>query len=144
MSLSLTHIHITSQIFTVSSLPDGFKSGLIQSFITCVTRTDEALLNGPTSYDKNTSHTFFEPKLLCSGPRRSIIQYSMHNQCSGLFICIMYASHGVDLCTMYDSHGVYLCILLTICMYKFSRCHAIVFHGFSIPMPDFLDNSAGF
>jgi hypothetical protein len=55
----------------------------------------------------------------------------------------MYASHGVDLCTMYDSHGVYLCILLTICMYKFSRCHAIVFHGFSIPMPDFLDNSAG-
>jgi hypothetical protein len=38
MSLYLAHIHITSQTFTLSNLPGGFMSGLIQSFITCVTR----------------------------------------------------------------------------------------------------------
>jgi hypothetical protein len=43
----------------------------------------------------------------------------------------MYDSHGVDLCIMYDSHGVYLSVLRTICMYKFSRCHTVIFHVFS-------------
>jgi hypothetical protein len=31
-------------------------SGLIQSFITCVIRTDNALLNGSTSYGTNKAH----------------------------------------------------------------------------------------
>jgi hypothetical protein len=35
------------------------------------------------------------------------------------------------LCTMYDSYGVYLCVLWTICMYKFNRCHIVVFTVFS-------------
>jgi hypothetical protein len=56
----------------------------------------------------------------------------------------MYDSHGVDLYTMYDSHGVYLHVLWTICMSKFSRYHAVIFHDFSFPMIDFLDNSADF
>jgi hypothetical protein len=55
----------------------------------------------------------------------------------GLFICTMYDSHGLKLCTMYDSHGIYLRVLWTICMYKFSRCHAVVFHGFFVPFTDF-------
>jgi hypothetical protein len=42
----------------------------------------------------------------------------------------MYDSHGVDLCIMYDSHDVYLRILCTICMYKFSRYHTVIFHDF--------------
>jgi hypothetical protein len=37
-------------------------SGLIRSCITCVIRTDDALLNGPTSYDRNISHIFIEPR----------------------------------------------------------------------------------
>jgi hypothetical protein len=49
------------------------------SCITCVTRTGETLLNGPTSHDRNTKHNFFKPKVLCSYPRRSIMQCSMHN-----------------------------------------------------------------
>jgi hypothetical protein len=85
----LTHIHITSQIFTVSNLSGGFTSGLIRSCITCVTRTGKALLNGPTSHVRNIRHIFFEPKVLCSCRRRSIMQCSIHNQCSGLFTCIM-------------------------------------------------------
>jgi hypothetical protein len=56
----------------------------------------------------------------------------------------MYDSYGVDLCTMYDSYDVYLRVLWTICMYKFSRCHAVVFHDFFFPMTDFLQNSIGF
>jgi hypothetical protein len=55
----------------------------------------------------------------------------------GLFACTIYDSHGVDLYTIYDSHSVYLCVLCTICMYKFSRCHAVIFYVFSFPMPDF-------
>ena len=140
----LTHIHITSKTFTVSNLLSEFMSGLIRSGITCITRTDEAMLNEPISHGRNIRYIFFERKVLCSCPRRRIMQCSMRNQCSGLFICIMYASHGVDLCTMYDSHGVYLCILLTICMYKFSRCHVVVFHGFFVPFTDFRQKSADF
>jgi hypothetical protein len=42
----------------------------------------------------------------------------------------MYDSYSLELCTIYDSHGVYLRVLWTICMYKFSRCHVVIFHGF--------------
>jgi hypothetical protein len=54
-----------------------------------------------------------------------------------LFACIVYDFYGLELCTMYDSHGVYLCVLWTICVYKFSRCHVIAFHGFFVPFTDF-------
>jgi hypothetical protein len=138
MSLYLAHIHITSHTFIVSNVPGGFMSGLIRSCITYVTRTGEALLNGPTSPGRNIRRIFCEPKVLCSCPRRSIMQCNMHNQCT------MYDSHGVELCTMYDSHSVYLCVLWTICMYKFSRCHAIIFHGFFFPLTNFRQNSPGF
>jgi hypothetical protein len=89
MFLSLAHIHITSQTFTVNSPLGGFMSELIRSFITCVTMTGETLLNGPTSHGRNTRHTFFEPKVLYSYPRRSIMQCRMRDQCSDLFICII-------------------------------------------------------
>jgi hypothetical protein len=35
-----------------------------------------------------------------------------------------------ELYTMYDSHGVYLRVLWIICLYKFSRCHAVIFTVF--------------
>jgi hypothetical protein len=73
MSLSLAHIHITSQTFRVSCVPGGFMSGLSWSFITCVIRTDKALLNGPILHGKNTRPTFFESKVLCSCRRTSIM-----------------------------------------------------------------------
>jgi hypothetical protein len=57
---------------------------------------------------------------------------------------ITWYSHGMDLCTMCDFHGVYLRVLHTICMYKFSRCHVIVFHGFFFPMTDFMENLTDF
>jgi hypothetical protein len=84
----LTHIHITSQTFTVSNLPGRFMSGLIWSCITCITKTNKALLNGPTSHDRNIRH-IFKIKVLCSCRWRSIMQSSIHNQYSGLFICMM-------------------------------------------------------
>jgi hypothetical protein len=49
----------------------------------------------------------------------------------GLFACTIYDSHGLELCTIYDSHDIYLCVLWTIYIYKFSRCHAVVFTVFS-------------
>jgi hypothetical protein len=52
----------------------------------------------------------------------------------------MYDSHGLELCIMYDSHGFYLRVLWTICIYKFSRCHAAVFHSFSFHLPIFGKN----
>jgi hypothetical protein len=45
------------------------------------------------------------------------MQCSMHNQCSGLFTCIMdyvHDFHDVYLYTMCDSHVVYLYVLCTI------------------------------
>jgi hypothetical protein len=42
----------------------------------------------------------------------------------------MYDPHNLELCTMYVSDIIYLRVLLTLCMYKFSRCYDIVFHGF--------------
>jgi hypothetical protein len=63
MYMSLTHIHITSQTFTISSPLGGFMSWFIQSFITCVNRTVETMLNRPTSHSRNTRHTFLEPKV---------------------------------------------------------------------------------
>jgi hypothetical protein len=83
MSLSLAHINITSQTFRVSRLPGGFMSELSPNFITCVTRTGKALLNGPTSHGRNTMPTFFKPNVLYSYPRMSIMQCIMRNQCSG-------------------------------------------------------------
>jgi hypothetical protein len=62
----------------------------------------------------------------------------------GLFACIMYASNCLELCTMYDSHGVYLRVLWTICMYKFSTTHVVIFHGFFVPFTEFRQKSAGF
>jgi hypothetical protein len=56
----------------------------------------------------------------------------------------MYDSHGLELCTMYNSHSVYLCILWTICMYKFSRCHDVVFHDLFVPFTDFWQKSPDF
>jgi hypothetical protein len=49
----------------------------------------------------------------------------------------MYDSYGLELCNMYDSHGIYLRVLWAICMYKFSRCYVVVFHGFSFYLPIF-------
>jgi hypothetical protein len=57
-----------------------------------------------------------------------------------LFACIVYDFYGLKLCIMYDSHGVYLCILWTICMYKFSRYHVVVFMIFSFYLPIFDKN----
>jgi hypothetical protein len=82
MSLSLAHINIISQTFRVSRLPDGFMSRLSLNFITCVIRTGETLLNGPTLHGRNTRPTF-EPKVLCSCPWTSIMQCRMCNQYSG-------------------------------------------------------------
>jgi hypothetical protein len=61
-----------------------------------------------------------------------------------LFACIMYDFYGLELCIMYDSHGVYLRVLRTIYMYKFNRCHVVVFHGFFVPFTDFRQKLAGF
>jgi hypothetical protein len=58
----------------------------------------------------------------------------------GLFVCIINDYYGLELCTMYDSHGVYLRILWTIYMYKFSRCHVIIFTVFSFHLPIFSKN----
>jgi hypothetical protein len=57
-----------------------------------------------------------------------------------LFACTVYNFYGLKLCTMYDSHGVYLRILWTIYMYKFSRCHVVIFHDFFVPFIDFDKN----
>jgi hypothetical protein len=83
MSLSLAHINITSQTFRVNRLPDEFMSGLSLNFIICVIRTGNALLNGSTSHGRSTRPTFFEPNVLCSCPRMSIMQCRTHSQCSG-------------------------------------------------------------
>jgi hypothetical protein len=90
-----------------------------------------------TSYGRNIRHIFFEPNVLCSYRRRSIMQCSMRNQCSGLFLCTMYDSYVIELCIMYDSHGVYLRVLRTICMYNFSRCHVIIFTVLSFHLSNF-------
>jgi hypothetical protein len=113
----LAHIHITSQTFTVSNLPGGFMSGFIQSCITCVSRTDKALLNGATSHGKNIRHTFFKPKVLCSCQRMSIMQCSMHNQYSGLFTYIMDYLH--ILCMILMVLSCVLCMTLIVFIYVY-------------------------
>jgi hypothetical protein len=79
------------------------------------------------------------------------MQCNMRNQCidffyryHGLFACTIYDSHGLELCTMCDSHCVYLHVLWTIYMYKFSRCHVIVFYDFFFSFTDFRQNLSGF
>jgi hypothetical protein len=62
----------------------------------------------------------------------------------GLFAYTMYDSHGFELCTMYDSHVIYLRVLCTIYMYKFSRCHAVIFHGFFVQFTIFQQKSPDF
>jgi hypothetical protein len=113
----LVHIHITSQTFTVSNLPDGFMSGLIRSCITCVTRTGKALMNRPTSHGRNIRHIFFKPKVLCSCRWRSIMQCSMRNQCSGLFTCIM--DYLDVLCMILMVLSCVLCMTLMIFIYLY-------------------------
>jgi hypothetical protein len=113
----LAHIHITSQTFTISNLPGGFTSGLIRSRITCVTRTDKALLNEPTSHARNIRHIFFEPKVLRSCRRRSIMQCSMRNQCSNLFTCIMDYLHVLYMILMVLSCVLYMTLMMFIYMY---------------------------
>jgi hypothetical protein len=56
MSLYLTHIHITSQTFTVSNLPGGFMSELIRNFITYVTRTGEVMLSTNFTCQEHKAH----------------------------------------------------------------------------------------
>jgi hypothetical protein len=147
MSLYLTHIHITSQIFTVSNLPDYFMSGLIRSFITCVTRTDEALLNEPTSHDRNTRHTFFESKVLCLCPQRSITHYNMHNHCSSLFTYIM--DYLYIQCMTPMVCICVLCVTLMLFIYVYYRLFAytnlvdIILLFFTIfSLTDFMKNSS--
>jgi hypothetical protein len=60
-----------------------------------------------------------------------------------LFACIIYASNCLELCTMYDSHGIYLRVLWTICMYKFSITHVVVFDSF-FAFTEFRQKSTGF
>jgi hypothetical protein len=115
----LAHIHITSQTFTVNNLPGGFTSGLIRSCITCVIRTDKALLNGSTSHGTNIRHIFFKPKILCSYRRRSIIQYNMRNQCNNLFTCII--DYLYVLCIILMILSCVLCITLMMFIYVYYR-----------------------
>jgi hypothetical protein len=113
----LAHIHITSQTFTVSNLPGGFMSGLIRSCIICVISTNKAVLNGPTSHGRNLRHIFFKPKVLCLCRRRSIMQCSMHNQCSDLFTCIMNYLHV--LCMIFMVLSCVLCMTLMLFIYVY-------------------------
>jgi hypothetical protein len=110
----LTHIHITSQTFTVNNLPDGFTSGLIRSCITCVTRTGKILLNGSTSRSRNIRHIFFAPKVLCSCRRRSIMQCNMYNQCSDLFTCLINYLHVLCMIFMILSCVLYMTLIIFI------------------------------
>jgi hypothetical protein len=112
----LSHIHITSQTFTVSNIPGGFINGLIRSCITSI--TSKTLLNGSTLHGTDIRHIFFKPNMLCSCRRRSIIQCSMCNQCTDLFTYIMnylhvliYDSHGLKLSIMYDSWCLFMYII---------------------------------
>jgi hypothetical protein len=61
-----------------------------------------------------------------------------------LFACLVYDFYGLKLCTIYDSYAIYLCVLWTIYMYKFSKCHAVVFHGFFVPFTNFRQKMTGF
>jgi hypothetical protein len=117
MSPYLAHIHITSQTFIVINLPGGFMSRLIQSCITCVIRTGETLLNGPTSYDRNIRNIFFKPKVLCSCPWRSIMQCSMRNQYSDLFTYIMDYLHVLYMILMILN--CVLCMTLMVFIYVY-------------------------
>jgi hypothetical protein len=56
----------------------------------------------------------------------------------------MYDFYGLELCIMYDSLVVYLRVLWIICMYKFSRCHIVGFHGSLFHLPIFDKNQLVF
>jgi hypothetical protein len=143
----LAHIHITFQTFTISNLPGGFTSGLIQSCITCVTRTSKALLNGPILRGRNIRHIFFELKVLCSCRWRSIMQCSMHNQCSGLFTCIMDYLHVLCMILMVLSCVLRMTLMVIIYVYyALCACPNLVdvmslfFMVFSFHLPNFDKN----
>jgi hypothetical protein len=119
ISSYLTYKHIISQIFTVINLPSEFMSGFIQSCIACIIRTGKILLNRSTSYGRNIRHIFFEPKLLCSCQWMSIIQYSMHKQCSDLFTYIMNYLH--ILCMIFMFLSCVLCMTLMMFIYVYYR-----------------------
>jgi hypothetical protein len=78
-------------------------------------------------------YTHVDGGVLCNIACTTNIMVYLH--VSGLFVCTMYNSHGLEWCTIYNSHGVYLRVLWTICMYKFSSCHTVVFHGFLFHLP---------
>jgi hypothetical protein len=143
----LAHIHITSQTFTVSNLLGGFTNMLIRSCITCVIRTGKALLNEPTSHDRNIRHIFFEPKVLCSCQRRGIMQCSMRNQCSGLFTCII--DYLYVLCMILMVLSCVLCMTLMVFIYVYYGLFActnlvdvmlLFFTIFSFHLPNFSKN----
>jgi hypothetical protein len=143
----LTHIHITSQTFTVKHLSGGFTNELIRSCITCVIRTGKAQLNGPISHSRNIRHIFFEPNVLCSCRRGSIMQCSMRNQCSGLFICIM--NYLFVLCIILIVLSCVLCMTLMIFIYVYYGLFAytnlvdimsLFFMIFSFHLPNFGKN----
>jgi hypothetical protein len=117
------HIHITSQTFTVSNLPGGFTSGLMQSCITYVTRIGKALLNRP-SHGRNIRHIFFKTKVLYSCRRRSIMQCSIRNQCSDLFTCIINYLHVLYMIFMIL--GCVLCMTLMVLIYVYYRLYACI------------------
>jgi hypothetical protein len=77
------------------------------------------------------------------------MQCSMRNQYSGLFTCMNYL-HVLCMILMVlnyilcMTHGVYLRILWSIYIYKFNRCHAVIFYGFFVPFTDFRQKSSGF
>jgi hypothetical protein len=119
ISSYLTYIYIISQTFTIINLLSGFTSGLIQSCIACITRTGKTLLNRSTSYGRNIRHIFFEPKVLCSCQRRSIIQCSIHKQCSDLFTYIMNYLH--ILCMIFMILSCVLCMTLMMFIYVYYR-----------------------
>jgi hypothetical protein len=151
ISSYLTHIHIASQTFTISNLSGGFTSGLIRSCITCITSTGKALLNEPTSHGRNIRHIFFQSKVLCSCRQRSIVQYNMHNQYSGLFIFIMNYLHVVCMILMVLS--CVLCMILMMFIYVYYGlfiCTNLVYiislflRVFSSHLPIFGKKSLGF
>jgi hypothetical protein len=62
----------------------------------------------------NIRHIFFEPDALCSCRRRSIIQYSMCNQYSDLFKCIMNYLYVLCIIFMVLSCVLYMTLIVFI------------------------------
>jgi hypothetical protein len=80
-------------------------------------KTGKSLLNEPTSHDRNVRHIFFKPNVLWSCQQKSIMQYNMCNQCSGLFICIM--NYLYILCIIFMVLSCVLCMTLMMFIYVY-------------------------